>query len=96
MVLPGEEVVTIETWEQLEQYNSGHIPGSLALGFENLRTNVNGLGSMLSPVELLGKQFSLLGIEPEDKIVLVSSEGIRDATLVGLALERAGHQLTLS
>jgi thiosulfate/3-mercaptopyruvate sulfurtransferase len=72
-------------------YSTSHIPGSLALGTENFRTHVLGLGSMLSPVDLLARQVSLMGIDTKDLLVLVPTDAIRDATLVGLALERIGH-----
>lgn len=88
--LTDSTVVIIDLRAQ-PQYNTSHIPGSLSLGVENIRTHVLGLGSMLSPVELLARQVSLMGILPENLIVLVPSDGIRDATLVSLALERLGH-----
>lgn len=90
--LGNPSVVVIDVRNQA-QYNTSHIPGSLALGAENIRTHVKGLGSMLSPVEILAQQVSLMGIMPSDTIVLVPSEAIRDATLVGLALERVGHSV---
>ncbi len=88
--LETPNLVVIDLRKQSE-YSTSHIPGSLALGVENLRTHVLGLGSMLSPVDLLARQVSFMGIDPEDLVVLVPGEAVRDTTLAGLALERIGH-----
>jgi thiosulfate/3-mercaptopyruvate sulfurtransferase len=74
------------------EYNTMHIPGSLALSVENLRGNLGGVGSMLLPVEDLAKRLSEMGIVPADHIVLVYGDKPHDATLAALALERVGHQ----
>jgi len=73
------------------KYNSGHIPGSLRLNPESLRGSVQGVPSCLLPAEILAEHFSLMGIHPDDFIVLITTNKIRDATLVGMAFERLKH-----
>ena len=73
------------------EYNSGHIPGSLRLNPESLRGSVQGMPSCLLPEAMLAEHFSLMGIQPDDFIVLVSTNKVRDATLVGMACERLKH-----
>ena len=73
------------------EYNTGHIKNSLALNIENLRTNIDGVGSMLQPGEMLARHFSAMGIRPGDTAVIVYGDKTHDATLVGIALERLGH-----
>lgn len=46
---------------------------------------------MLLPVAMLAAQFSLLGLQPSDTIVLVSGDKLYDTTLAGMAFERLGH-----
>lgn len=74
------------------EYNSNHIPGSLALSVESLRGNIGGVGSMLLPAEDLARRLSALGVEPSDSVVLVYGDKFHDATLAARALERVGHQ----
>jgi thiosulfate/3-mercaptopyruvate sulfurtransferase len=74
------------------EYNSGQIAGALRLDVENLRGNVGGVGSMLLPAPLISEYLSLMGIRTSDVLVLVSGDKVHDATLVGMALERVGHQ----
>lgn len=76
------------------EYNGGHIPGSLSLHVESLRGCVEGLPSMLLPARLLAEHFSLMGIRPEDSIVVIWGEKELDATLVCMACERLGHRRT--
>jgi 3-mercaptopyruvate sulfurtransferase SseA len=73
------------------KYNSGHIPGSLRLNPESLRGSVRGVPSCLLPAEILAEHFSLMGIQPDDFIVLITTNRIRDATLAGMAFERLKH-----
>ncbi len=74
-------------------YNGGHIPGALSLNPESVRGNVRGLPSVLLPADVLAAHVSLMGITPSDIVVLVcAGEQVRDATLVGMALERLGHR----
>ncbi len=76
------------------EYNGGHIPGSLSLHVESLRGCVEGLPSMLLPARLLAEHFSLMGIRPEDSIVVIWGDKELDATLVCMACERLGHRRT--
>jgi 3-mercaptopyruvate sulfurtransferase SseA/uncharacterized membrane protein YedE/YeeE len=73
------------------EYNTSHIRNSLSLNAENLRTNLNGVGSMLQPADMLAMHFSAMGIRPGDTVVIVYGDKTQDATLVGIALERLGH-----
>jgi len=73
------------------EYNTSHIPNSLAFNIENLRTNINGVGSMLQPAEMLAQHMSAMGILPTDMVVIVYGDKTQDATLVAVALERLGH-----
>jgi len=74
------------------EYNAGHVPGALRLDVENLRGSIAGVGSMLLPVRIIGEHLSLMGIRPSDVVVLASGDRVHDATLVGMALGRVGHQ----
>ena len=73
------------------EYSTGHIRNSLALNVENLRTNLDGVGSMLQPGDILARHLSAMGIRPDDEVVIVYGDKTQDATLVGIALERLGH-----
>ena len=73
------------------EYNTAHIPGSLSLNLESLRGNIGGVPSMLLPAPMLAAQFSLLGLQASDTIVLVSGDKLYDTTLAGMAFERLGH-----
>jgi thiosulfate/3-mercaptopyruvate sulfurtransferase len=73
------------------EYNGGHIPGSLSLNPESLRGCINGVPSSLLPGDMLAKHFSLMGILPDDVLVLVYKDRIQDATLLAIACERLGH-----
>ena len=87
----GQPALKVIDVRDQKDYNGGHIPGALALNPESVRGNVAGLPSMLLPAEVLAAQFSLMGLEPSDTVVLVcSGDRLRDATLVGLAFERSG------
>lgn len=88
--LGGSDLRLIDCRPQ-PQYNGGHIPGSVCLSPENLRGVVGGLSSMLLPADLLARQMSLMGIRPDDIVVIIPEEAIRDATLIGMALDRLGH-----
>jgi len=88
--LGGSDLRLIDCRPQT-QYNSGHIPGSVCLSPENLRGVVDGLSSMLLPADLLARQVSLMGIGPDDTVVIIPDEAIRDATLISMALDRLGH-----
>ena len=48
--------------------------------------------SSLLPAQMLAEHFSLMGIQPDDLLVLVASEKPQDATLAGMACERLKHE----
>jgi thiosulfate/3-mercaptopyruvate sulfurtransferase len=73
------------------EYNTSHIQNSLALSIENLRTDIDGVGSMLQPADMLARHMSAMGIRPADTVVILYGDKTQDATLVGIALERLGH-----
>ncbi len=73
------------------EYNTSHFPNSLALNIENLRTNIDGVGSMLQPADMLARYLAFMGIRPTDTVVIIYGDKTQDATLVGIALERLGH-----
>jgi 3-mercaptopyruvate sulfurtransferase SseA/uncharacterized membrane protein YedE/YeeE len=73
------------------EYNTSHVQNSLALNAENLRTNIDGVGSMLQPGGMLARHFSAMGIRPADTVVIFYGDKTHDATLVGIALERLEH-----
>jgi len=73
------------------EYNLSHIQNSIALNVENLRTNIDGVGSMLQPADMLARHMSAMGIRPVDTVVILYGDKTQDATLVGIALERLGH-----
>lgn len=85
---PGLKIVDLRPQPE---YNTSHIPRSLSLNVESLRGNVGGVPSMLLPAAMLAAQFSLLGLNPADTIVLVAGDKFHDATLAGMAFERLGH-----
>jgi 3-mercaptopyruvate sulfurtransferase SseA len=72
-------------------YNSGHIPGSVRMDPEQFRGAIGGVSSMLLPADMIARHLGLLGIRPETTVIIVPSEKLQDATLVGIALERLGH-----
>jgi thiosulfate/3-mercaptopyruvate sulfurtransferase len=82
------------------KYNSGHIPGAVCLNPESVRGVVGGVSSMLLPADMLARHLSLMGIRPDDTVVLVHGNepevtelgnALRDATLVGMSLTRLRH-----
>ena len=85
---PGIKIIDLRAQPT---YNSGHIPGSISLNLESLRGLVQGVPSCLLPAATLAEHFSLMGIRPEDFVVLVCTDKLRDATLVGMAWERLKH-----
>jgi thiosulfate/3-mercaptopyruvate sulfurtransferase len=72
-------------------YNSGHVPGAVRMDAEHFRGVVAGVSSMLLPADLIARHLGLLGITPETTVVIIPSDKLQDATLVGTALERVGH-----
>ncbi|NUQ62082.1 MAG: YeeE/YedE family protein [Pirellulales bacterium] len=96
----GDPTVRIIDLRAQPKYNKSHIPGAVCLNPESFRGVVGGISSMLLPADLLARHMSLMGIRPTDTIVLVYGNvpgetdlgnGVRDATLVGMGLERLGH-----
>lgn len=87
----GRSNVKIFDMRPQPEYNGGHIPGSLSLNIEHLRGCVRGIPVLLLPASLLAEHFSLMGLRPEDNIVIVWGDKMQDATLVGMACERLGH-----
>lgn len=85
---PGLKIIDLRPQPE---YNTGHIPGSLNLNVESLRGNIGGVPSMLLPPPMLAAQFSLLGLQPSDTVVLVSGDKLHDPTLASMAFERLGH-----
>jgi thiosulfate/3-mercaptopyruvate sulfurtransferase len=85
---PGLKVIDLRPQPD---YNAAHIPDSLSLNVESLRGNIGGVPSMLLPPAMLAAQFSLLGLQPSDTVVLAPSDKMHDATLPGMAFERMGH-----
>lgn len=73
-------------------YNQGHIPHSIRLSIESLRGVIGGIPSMLLPASILAELFGRMGIGLDTMVVLVTEGRPRDATLVGMALERLGHR----
>ena len=89
--LSSPDIKIIDSRNQPE-YNTRHIPGALSVSPENFRGNVDGVPAMVMPAEIIAAKLSLMGIQPKDLIVLVyDGDKIRDATLIGMALERVGH-----
>ena len=87
----GQSDVKIVDCRAHADYTTSHIPGSVCLMLESFRGDVGGVPSMLLPGKLLAEHLSLMGIRPSDVVVLVPGEAVRDATLIGLGLERVGH-----
>lgn len=85
---PGLRIIDLRAQPE---YNTAHIPGSLSLNVESLRGNMGGVPSMLLPASMLAAQFSLLGLNRSDTVVLVAGDKVHDTTLAGLAFERLGH-----
>jgi len=86
---PGLKIIDLRTQPE---YNGGHIPGSVSLNPESLRGLVDGTPSSLLPAKMLAEHFKMMGIAPDDLVVLVASEKPQDATLAGMACERLKHE----
>lgn len=87
----GQRALKVIDLRSQPDYNTAHIPGSLSLNVESLRGNIGGVPSMLLPAPMLAAQFSLLGLQLDDTIVVVSGDKLYDTTLFGMACERMGH-----
>jgi thiosulfate/3-mercaptopyruvate sulfurtransferase len=88
----GKSSIKIIDLRSQPEYNTSHIPGSLALSVENLRTDIKGIGSMLQPADMLVNHLSIMGIQSDDTVVFVYGDKLHDATLAAMALERLGHK----
>ncbi len=88
--LSGGTVKIIDVRPQ-PTYNTAHVPGSVCLNVESVRGVVGGVSAMLMPVDVLARKAGLMGLRPSDTVVIVASDKLHDATLVGLALDRLGH-----
>jgi 3-mercaptopyruvate sulfurtransferase SseA len=86
---PGLKVIDLRPQPE---YNTAHIPGALSLHVESLRGNIGGVPSMLLPAPMIAAQFSLMGVQSSDTVVLLSGDKLYDLTLVGMAFERLGHK----
>jgi 3-mercaptopyruvate sulfurtransferase SseA/uncharacterized membrane protein YedE/YeeE len=73
-------------------YTQGHIPGSVFLMPETFRGNVGGYASVVLPADLLAAHLSNMGISPNDTVVIAPGDSLRDAALIGMGLERLGHE----
>jgi thiosulfate/3-mercaptopyruvate sulfurtransferase len=73
-------------------YNRSHIPGSVCLSPESVRGVVQGVSSMLLPVEVLAGIARSMGIGAGDTVVFVPGDRLHDATLIAVAFERLGHR----
>jgi 3-mercaptopyruvate sulfurtransferase SseA/uncharacterized membrane protein YedE/YeeE len=87
----GKSGLTVIDLRAQPEYNSGHIPGSFSLNLESLRGLIRGVPSCLLPATMLAEHFSMMGIRPDDFVVLVCTDKLQDATLLGMACERLGH-----
>jgi thiosulfate/3-mercaptopyruvate sulfurtransferase len=73
-------------------FSTSHIPGSIRIDPESFRGTVDGIPSVLLPAEMLASHLGLMGISPSDTIVVVADQKFRDATLIGMGLDRLGHR----
>ncbi len=95
---PNVKIIDVRTQPR---YSTSHIPNAICLSPESVRGPIGGVPSMLLPADLLARLLSNIGIRPTDAVVLVYGNdpengelgnGLRDATLLGMALERLGHR----
>jgi thiosulfate/3-mercaptopyruvate sulfurtransferase len=73
------------------KYNGGHIPGSINFNEAALRGPVNGIPEMLLPSSMIGSHLSLMGINNDDTVVIVSPEKFTATSLFAVALKAVGH-----
>lgn len=86
---PGLRIIDVRGQSD---YNTSHIPGSVRMDPESFRGAVDGVSSRLLPAELIAMHLELLGVRPDDTVVIAPGEKFRDATLVSMAMERVGHR----
>ena len=89
--LGDRDMKVIDTRSQSSSYSTAHVPGSLYLSVENLRTTIDGYHSMLAPAADIATALGRLGIGRKDTVVAYDDR-LRDATLMAIALERVGHR----
>jgi thiosulfate/3-mercaptopyruvate sulfurtransferase len=76
---PGVKVIDVRPGPE---YSTSHVPGSVRIDPESLRGVVGGVHSMLLPADMLAGQLSLLGVRPDDVVIVLPGGKFRDATLV--------------
>lgn len=86
---PGIRILDVRA--KSPSYTGGHIPGAIYLNHEHVRGTVEGVPAMVLPGAELAAIFGRLGIAPADTVI-ISSDALRDSTLVAVALERVGHK----
>ncbi len=80
----------------LREFFDGHVPGAQSLTPENLRSTREGVPGEIDPPDVIGAIAGRMGLEPERPILVYSGGPDSDATLVALALRRAGfHDLSV-
>lgn len=90
--LAKPNVKVIDSRDQ-PHYNHSHIPGAVAISCESFRGAIGGVPSIVYPGEVLASKMALLGIAPNDTVVVVyGGDRLRDATLIAMSLERLGHK----
>lgn len=89
--LDDPQVRIVDARAKSTAYTTAHIPGALYLGYDAVRGTVGGSPTMVLPAGELAVVLGRLGIETGHTVV-VYSDALRDATLVGMALARVGHR----
>jgi thiosulfate/3-mercaptopyruvate sulfurtransferase len=85
--------VVIDARESAEDWRRVRIPGALHLAHPALRIpRADGKPHALLSAEAIATKLGTLGIDREAEVVLYADERVHDATLVALALLRAGHE----
>ena len=89
--LGGSDLKIIDVRTQPE-YSPGHAPGAALVNVESLRGVAKGVPLALFPPSVLASHLSLMGVLPDDMVVLIHGDKVHDATLAAMALERLGHE----
>lgn len=66
----GNENVVIIDIRKSEDYQAGHIPGSVNYPYNELQVEINGVKGMLPPAENIASKLGSLGIEPDDTLII--------------------------
>jgi len=85
---PGLKILDVR---EQPAYSTSHVPGARRVSVEHFRGCVGGIPSSLLPAPMLAEHLSLLGIGPDDLVVIVPEKKVHDATLTGMVFERVGH-----